>query len=110
LKEEKFYWPEFIKFKAFYVEQKWTKEERAIFVLYVVNPLSEDFIALKNIQSAFAELIKTKPKQMSKFLSCVKNENYLDDLGRTPEHLFYEIILKEAHVSLNDIISSLISL
>ena len=57
LKEEKFYWPEFIKFKAFYVEQKWTKEERAIFVLYVVNPLSEDFIALKNIQSAFAELI-----------------------------------------------------
>ncbi len=47
---------------------------------------------------------------MSKFLSCVKNENYLDDLGRTPEHLFYEIILKEAHVSLNDIISSLISL
>ncbi|KAL4472463.1 hypothetical protein ABPG74_018412 [Tetrahymena malaccensis] len=101
-----FYWKDFLRFKAFIVEQKWSRFDKISFLLSIINPNNEQYMSLKQINTIFPDNMKvTDPKQIKLMKEFLFNQQFLVEGNKVAFSRISDCLQKEFFLNINDIIN-----
>lgn len=107
--EIRVFWKEFLKFKAFFVENKWNRHEKIMFLYFVINPKNQKTMSIARYSMLFPDTAKAGSmeldvQQMRAMKEVLCAPASLAEDGGVLISRINDCLLKETYVHINDIL------